>query len=299
MAVTTLTSVGFMEVRPLSAAGRAFAMVLIAFGISGLGIWWGLITALIVELDLRELIRGHRMMREIASLSDHFIVCGIGNMGRAVVDEMDRSSVPCVVIERDPARIKAIQEERPDWLVIEGDATKEHRLHEARIESARGLAACLTDDADNLLLCLTARGLKKDLTIVARAHEEEALDKLRRAGANHAISPNVTGGIRMASTLIRPSVVCFLDVTTTGMDMELRLEEAQISPSSSVAGKSLAEAQIPQRTGLIVLALRQAADDSPIVYNPGPETRLQPGDVMIVLGRQQQVAGLREYINGA
>src|SRR5439155_2274047 len=140
--------------------------------------------------------------------------------------------------ERDPARVTLVLEQHTDLLVVEGDATKEHTLSMARIETARGLAACLADDGDNLLLCLTARGLKPNLTIVARAYDEETLDKLRRAGADHTISPNVTGGIRMASTLLRPSVVCFLDVATTGTDIALRLEEAEIPATSPLTGRS-------------------------------------------------------------
>ncbi|HEX9285588.1 MAG TPA: TrkA family potassium uptake protein, partial [Nitrospirales bacterium] len=219
-------------------------------------------------------------------------------MGRVVVQEMLRANMPCVLVERDPARVTLVLEQHTDLLVVEGDATKEHTLSMARIETARGLAACLADDGDNLLLCLTARGLKPNLTIVARAYDEETLDKLRRAGADHTISPNVTGGIRMASTLLRPSVVCFLDVATTGTDIALRLEEAEIPATSPLTGRSLAEARIPQRTGLVVLALRGANSQDSLLYNPGPDVRLKVGDVMIVLGRQDQVARLREYVAG-
>jgi len=296
--VTSITSVGFMEVHPLSRTGRTFTMGLVLLGVTGLGIWWGLITALIVEFDLRELFRERRRMREISSLSDHFIICGIGRMGRVVATEMHRSGMPCVVVEREAARIRELQEALPDLLFLEGDATREHTLELARVATARGVASCLTDDGDNLLVAITARSLSPQLTIVARAHDEEVLHKLRRAGADHAISPNVTGGIRMASTLIRPSVVSFLDVSTSGGDVDLRLEEAPIRPGSPVAGITLAEARIPQRTGLVVLALRRAEGSGGFQYNPGPETRLERGDVILVLGRPKQVAALRDYVRG-
>lgn len=298
MAATTVSSVGFMEVFPLSRWGRTFTMALIVAAVTGLGIWWGLITALIVELDLGGLLRRRRMMQKIAHLSGHFIVCGAGRMGRVVIDEILGAGRACVLIERNPARIALVLERQPEMLVIEGDATLEHTLGLARIETSSGVAACLAEDADNLLTCLTARGLKPDLTIVARAYNEENLDKLRRAGADHTISPNVTGAIRMASTLLRPSVVSFLDVTTKGTDIALRLEEAGIPDFSPLAGQTLAEARIPQTTGLVVLALRQADRDHTLLYNPGPDIRLSVGDVMIVLGRQEQVARLREYVWG-
>lgn len=298
MSVTTITSVGFMEVRPLSPAGRSFTIGLILVGLTGLGIWWALITAFIVELDLIGLFRRRKMTREISHLSGHFIVCGLGRMGRVVIGEMIRSNMPFVVIEKDAARVAAALERHPDLLVIQDDATRENTLVTARIETARGLASCLTSDADNLLLCLTARGLRREITIVARAYDEESLQKLHRAGADHTISPNVTGGIRMASTLIRPSVVSFLDVSTTGTELDLRMEQEKIPEGSSLAGASLSEAQIPQRTGLIVLALQKAGEGG-YIYNPGPDTRLEAGNVMLVLGRPEQIVRLRRYVSPA
>ena len=299
MAVTTVSAVGFMEVHPLSDHGRILTMALIVFGVTGLGMWWGLITALILELDLAGVLRRRRVMRRVSEMSQHVIVCGGGRMGRVVVDELLRSERPFVLLESDANRLAELLKEYPDQHVIEGDATKEHTLELAGIERAGGLAACLTADADNLLLCLTARGLCPQLNIVARAIDEETIDKLGRAGADHAISPNVTGGVRMASMLLRPSVVSFLDVATMGVgDISLRLEESQITDGSPLAGRTLADAKIPQRTGLIVLALRRRADRGHAQYNPGPESRLEAGDVMIVLGREEQVQKLRDYVRG-
>ena len=218
-------------------------------------------------------------------------------MGRVVVEELDTTGKPFVVIERDATRAAAILEQFPGILLIADDATKEHSLTEAGIERASGLAACLTDDAENLLLCLTARGMRSDMTIVARAAYQESLDKLRRAGADHVMSPIVTGGIRIASMLLRPSVVSYLDVATTGADeMALRLEETDIPQSSPLVGRSLSEATIPQRTGLIVMSVRPRSGGGTATHDPGPETRLEAGDVLIVLGRQEQIQRLREYV---
>lgn len=295
MAVTTVTSVGFMEVHPLSVPGRTFTTIVIVFGVTGLGIWWGLITAMIVELDLGGALRRRRKMKQIESLTDHYVICGAGRVGRMVLREMDRCDTPTVVIETDAARAAAVQAAQPELLVLCADATKERVLTEARVQDARGLAACLADDADNLLVCLTARHLNPQLPTVARAYDEESMDKLRRAGADHVISPTLTGGIRMASTLLRPHVVSFLDSAIVGPDMDLRLEEARIPEGSPLDGLSLEEAGIPRRTGLVVIALQPGGENRIQCYNPGPDTRLAVGDVMIVLGQESQLQNLREY----
>jgi voltage-gated potassium channel len=295
MAVTTVTSVGFMEVRPLTPTGRTFTIVLIFLGVTGLGMWWALTTALIVELDLGGVLRRRRIMRSIENLKNHFIVCGAGRMGRVVVAELVQSGHPFVVIENNPSRLAMLLELHSDILMIEGDATREQTLRSARIARASGLATCLADDADNLLVCITARHLNPELTTVARAYNEESVEKLRRAGAEHVISPNQSGGIRMAFSLLRPYVVSFLDCVIADAGLELRLEQATIPATSHLVGQTLAEARIPQRTGLIILGLRQAGEDGPLTYNPGPETRLEAGDVMIVMGGAPQVQQLRDY----
>jgi voltage-gated potassium channel len=179
--------------------------------------------------------------------------------------------------------------------VIDGDATLDATLETAGLERAKGLAACLRDDADNVFLCLTARAMNPKLEIAARAAHEESVSKLRRAGANHVVSPNVTGGARMAATLLRPSVVSFLDATTLAHDSSLRLEEKTVPAGSHLAGKRLAEARIPQETGLVVIGLQQGGRRE-VVYNPGPETTLQAGDTMIVLGLPEQIRKLSGYV---
>jgi voltage-gated potassium channel len=287
MAVTTVTSVGFMEVHELSTAGRGFTTFVILLGVTGLGIWWALITALIVELDLGGALRRRRKMKSIESLKDHYIICGAGRVGR-----IDRE---LVVIERDVARAQRLEDDFPDVLVLCADATKERILTEARVQVASGLAACLADDADNLLVCLTVRDLSQDVSIVARAYDEESMAKLRRAGADHVISPTITGGIRIASSFLRPKVLSFMDSAVVGPDMDLRLEEAEIPPDSPLVGLSLREVAIPQHTGLVVIAIQGEKQ----VYNPGPETVLGAGDVMIVLGHPDQLHRLNEYLRGA
>ena len=298
MAVTTVTSVGFMELHPLSSAGRTLILTTIILGVTGLGIWWALITALIVELDLGGALRRRRKMKQLARLKDHYVICGVGRVGRMVLSEMKRAGESVVVIEIDQERAQILEEDNPDLLVLRADATKERVLEEASVDTAKGLAACLADDGDNLLVCLTARDLNPRLATVARAYNEESMRRLKRAGADHVISPTLTGGIRMASTLLRPHVVSFLDSAVVGPRMDLRLEETTIPEDSPLAGKSLGEASIPQKTGLVVIALQAGGAAGGQIYNPGPETRLSVGDVMIVLGKDEQVQQLREYARG-
>jgi voltage-gated potassium channel len=295
MAVTTVSSVGFMEVHPLTPEGRTFTLGVIFLGVTGLGVWWALITALIVELDLGGALRRRKKMKRIENLQDHYVVCGAGRVGRMVTREMRAAQLPLLVIERDETSARRLEEDDPETLVICADATKERVLAEAGVARSRGLAACLADDGDNLLVCLTAREMNPQLSTVARAYDEESMDRLRRAGADHVISPTLTGGIRMASTLLRPHVVSFLDSAILGPEMDLRLEEARIPDGSPLSGRSLEEVRIPQHTGLVIIALQRGGTGGTQVYNPGPDTLLHEGDVMIVLGREGQVQELRRY----
>ncbi len=297
MTVITLTAVGYQEVFPLTPGGRTFTMALLLGGISWMGVWFALITSFIVELDLTDALRRRRNMKAIKDLQDHVIICGAGRTGRQVAQELDTLTGDWLVIERDPARIEEIREILPEALVLEGDATHDQVLLDAGILEAHGLVTCLSADTDNLFVCLSARDLAATVRIVARAYEEETMDKLYRAGADHVVSPNVSSAIRMASVLLRPSVVSFLDVATRSSDLSLRMEQSTIEKGSPVAGKTLAEARIPQETGLIVIALRKG--DGPghgFVFNPVATSSLEAGDEVIVLGQEEQIDRLRAYL---
>ena len=299
MTVITLTAVGYEEVRPLTQAGRNFTMFLLGGGITGMGIWFALITSLIVELDLKNVFRRRRTMKQIDQLSGHVIVCGAGRTGRQVVEELLTLGQAFVVIERDPTQVEQLLQVDPDALVVEGDATVDHNLESAGIVRASGLIAALSADTDNVFVTLSARDINPDLMIVARAFEEVTISKLYKAGADHVVSPNVSSAIRMASVMLRPSVISFLDVATRSSDFSLRLEEAAVKEGSTLAGRTLAEARIPQETGLIIIAVRKGTDeDQEFVFNPGAETRLEPGDELIVMGKPEEVKQLRSYVEG-
>ena len=297
MSAITLTAVGYQEVQPLSPVGRHFTMLLLLGGITWMGIWFAFLTSFIVELDLQNVFRERRVMKEIAGVSNHVIVCGAGRTGRQVAEELTAMGQPFVVIERDPERVERFYDFDPDGLVLRGDATVDQTLEDAGIERAKGLVASLSADTDNLFVCLSARDFNPDLVIVARAYEEETMPKMYRAGANHVVSPNVSSALRMASVILRPTVLSFLDVATRSPEFSLRFEEAPVTESSQLAGLQLKDARIPEKTGLIVIAVRKAdAEGSRFVFNPVAETRLEPGDVLVVLGESDQVKELRAYV---
>lgn len=299
MTVITLTAVGYQEIRPVTDPGRAFISVLLAGGITGMGLWFALLTSAIVEMDLAQPFRERTLMKKIGELEGHVVVCGAGRTGRQVIREMAASETPFVVVENDPDRAERVREIHEEALVLERDATRDETLEEAGIDRALGLVAALSADTDNLFVCLSARDLNPELTIVARTYDEEGMSKLYKAGADHCVSPNITGGTRMASMLLRPQVVSFLDVVTGIDDMPLRLEEVPVPEGSQLAEHSLQEAAIPQKTGLIVIAIshREAQEEGQLVYNPGPDERIRPGDVLIVLGYPDQVDGLRAIVS--
>jgi voltage-gated potassium channel len=264
MTVITLTAVGYSEVFPLSDNGRFFTMGLLGAGITWMGVWFALLTSFIVELDLAHVMRTRRISRRITNMKNHIIVCGAGRTGRQVINELEEMGAPWVAIERDTARMETLLGLYPEGSVLPEDANHDEALIHAGLKEARGLVACLSAD---------------------------------RAGATHVVSPNVSGAIRMASVLLRPSVVSFLDIATRSSELALRMEQTEIREASPVNGRTLAEARIPQATGLIVIALKKAGQqEGHFVFNPVADTRLEAGDELIVLGTEEQIRRLRDFL---
>ncbi|RMF56654.1 MAG: potassium channel protein [Calditrichaeota bacterium] len=288
MTVITLSTVGFQEVRPLSGAGRLFTSALIIMGIGTVGYGFGHIAAFFVEGELRNVFRIRRMEKIIGSLRNHIIICGYGVEGRHAGEELQRSGVPFVVIEKDTELAEKLREE--GRIVIPGDATHDDVLSSAGVAVAKGLIAALSDDAENVFVTLTARGFNPDLMIVARASDEKSVAKLFRAGASKVISSAEIGGRRMASMLLRPQVVNFLDVIMSDPELALRLEEIDIEQGSALVGRSIRDLEIRGRTGAMVIAYHR--EGQPIHVNPPPDSVLQAGDVLIVMGTDSQVAQL-------
>lgn len=266
-------------------------MMIIIMSIGTVGYVVSNIISLFVEGDIKEAWRLKKMDNTISKLENHYIICGAGETGFYVLAQFKKQNIPFVVIDSDEKVIEELKE--ADILYVEGDATHENTLTKARILHAKGLVASLPKDAENVYTVLTARQMNSELHIVARAIEENAGEKLKKAGANNTVSPNEIGGIRMATMMLRPKVISFLDAITHVGDVVLSLENVKIKKGSPLCDLALKESAIPEKTGLIVLALRKK-EESEMLFNPGPNEVLRDGDAMIVLGRDDQVTKLRE-----
>jgi voltage-gated potassium channel len=293
MAVITVSTVGYGEVVDTHAHPelRLFNIFVILFGIGIMLYVFSAATAFIVEGELKDIFRRRRMLKQVQDMHDHFIVCGAGETGGYLVRELLKTCNMFVVIDHDEERLARIRQlgEVP---VLKGDGADEEVLTTARIAKARGLASVLPEDKDNLLVAVTARQLNPSLRIVARCAEARMVDKLLRAGANAAVSPSMIGGLRLASELIRPSVVSFLDVMMRDQSRTMRVEEIAVGEGSPWIGKKLRETDLHERFDLLALAVRKP--DGELKYNPSAETTLATGDVLIVLGEVANAWKARE-----
>jgi voltage-gated potassium channel len=294
MTVITISTVGFGEVHPLGTGGRLVAIGLILAGTGSLAYGLSVATAFIVEGELKDILGKRRMEKALAQLSGHVIVCGGGETGKHIVEELLKTRTPCAVIEQDPARSKLL-ERFGEIPVVEGDATDGDVLSRARIAAAHGLITTLPSDKDNLFVILTARELNPKLRIVSRVIAYESEPKLRKAGADAVVSSNQIGGMRMASAMIRPHVVSFLDSMLRDPSGVLRVGEAEVGPDSPLVGKTLGEVDFHNRVGLLIIAKRQGPHGE-YVYNPRAAVRLAVGDVLIVCGEPGQIEALREVV---
>ncbi|MFC2061582.1 potassium channel family protein [Elusimicrobiota bacterium] len=294
MTIITLTTVGFMEVQPLSIYGRIFTVFVILIGFSAIFYGFGVVTAFIVEGELLGILRRRKMDKAISKLENHYIICGSGIMGRHVIDEFAKTKKKFVVIEKSEEEINLLQERFNNILFIQGDAASDAVLLSAGIDKARGLITTFAKDKDNLFVVLTAKNINPDLRITARSNEEDSELKLETAGADAVVSVNAIGGLRMASEMLRPAVVSFLDVMLRAKDEVLRIEEAEIKEGSKIDGATIEETNILKDIGLIVIAVKNS-ETGQYVYNPPSSLKLKSGDILIILGRVEQVDKLRTY----
>jgi len=230
------------------------------------------------------------MKKEISKLTKHIIVCGAGESGMHVIKQFLLKDIDFVVIENDEQAIEQLKE--LDVNYIDDDATNEDVLAEAGILKARGLITCLSKDADNVFVVLTARELNKSLRIVARAHENKSDKKLKRAGADHTVSPDEIGGKKMASMMISPNIQYFVDNIIDTKNVSIDMEEVVINLDSELIGKKLRETKISEKTGLIVLAIRRENDQ--FIFNPKADEVLSIDDKMLVVGSKEQISLLRK-----
>lgn len=287
MVATTITTVGFKEVHPLSGPGEVLTVFVLFAGVGTFFYTFTLLATVVVEGGLAARFDRRRRLRMLDEIRDHFIVCGYGRIGATICDELRRQQVPFVVIDRDPDNVQAVLE--TGALAVEADASSEDVLRRVGIDRARGLIAAVGTDAENVYAVLTARVLRPDLYIVGRAETPDAERKLQRAGANRVASPYRIGAREMAQTALRPAVVDFFQLATRAGNLELAIEQVAIDPASALAGKSIIDANIRQRFGLIVVGIQRAGGR--MEFNPPADAVMQVGDQLVVLGRTD---GLRD-----
>lgn len=290
MTVTTVATVGYGELHPLSVPGRVFTVILIFCGVGTAFYTVTLLATIIVEGGLHRRFEERRATRMLEDIKDHFILCGYGRIGSIIAAELHQQGVPLAVIERDPARVRAAID--GGWLAIEADASREEVLAHAGIHRARGLIAAVGTDAENVFTVLTARVMRPDLFIIARVESDDAEHKLRRAGADRVISPYQIGATHMVQTALRPAVVDFVQLATSSERLDLSMEQVHITDDSALANHSIVDAGIRQKFGVIVVGIKRAGGS--MEFNPPPEAVMRPGDELVVLGRTDSVKALEK-----
>lgn len=285
MTIITMSTVGYAEIVPLSQTGRTLTIVIIILGI-GVGAYSiSLLVRAFIEGELTKIVGRRIVQKQISELKNHYIVCGFGRIGRIICNELAADNIDFVVIEQDPAIIEHI--ESKNYLFLELDATSEEALLKAGIMKAKGIATALRSDANNVFITLTAKGLRPNIYILARASHENNEDKLSRAGASRVVSPHLIGGRRMAQVLKRPTVVDFIDIATMGSSLGLMMEEAMIGGNSDLINKNLIDSNLRKNFGVIIVAIKKSTGN--MIFNPMPSETLEAGDVIVVIGKREDL----------
>ena len=292
MTVITLSTVGFGEVSTLHPAGRIFVILLILIGVATAGYTVSVFGQIFLEGQFKEIFGRKKMRGKIGRISDHFIIAGYGRVGRQVAMEFKRRKIPFVVIEKDEQTVESL--DRDGVLFVLGEATNDDTLYEAGIDRAKTLVSTLPSEANNVYITLTARAINRDLNIISRADYEEGVKKLKRAGADHVVTPHVLGGIRMAMASLRPNVVDFMHMTTLG-NGGLSIEEMVLPAPCELDGKTLIESNLKQDYGVTIIGIKKPGEEMTIA--PGPQTVLQGGDILVVIGKTDDLEDLSQKIS--
>ena len=288
MTVISVTTAGYKEVHPMSRTGELFTMVVLTIGVATVLYSFSFVMARVVEGDLESRWVRRRRERMLDELTNHFIVCGFGRMGLIVAQEFVRQGIPFVIIERDAERMQ--QAIDAGFLAVEADASSEQVLKRVHIDRARGFIAAVSTDAENVYAVLTARLLRPDLYIIGRAETEDAKVKLVRAGADRVVSPYQIGGLQLAQTALRPAVVDFVQIATSSENLELNMEQVGIKEGAVLAGRSIVEANLRQRFGVVVVGIQRS--DGRMEFNPSPDAVMRAGDHLVVLGHLDKLRDL-------
>jgi voltage-gated potassium channel len=274
-------------------AGKIFTIFLLFVGAGLVMYTLGKITEAMVEGSLQKIFKRRKMDKKIARLHNHFIICGFGRIGQVICEILSDADRPFVIIERDDEVLKEIDEK--GYIAVHGEAEEDAILEIAGIERATGLIAVVSTDADNLFITLTARGLNPSLFILARSSGSKGTrTKLLRAGASKVISPYYIGARRMAQLLLRPTVTDFIDLAMYAGELGLKLEEILVSEKARFANKNLMDSGIRKRHDVIVVAIKRQGE--PMIFNPKPDTRIQAGDILVVLGDHKRITALEKEL---
>ena len=292
MTLMTLTTVGYGEVHPLSYRGRLFASFLMLVGVTTVFVSIAIVGDTLLRLELTDYFGRKRRDRMLRDISGHYVVCGAGRVGRSVIHELLRSEATVVLIDNRVERARWATDKGVITLV--GDATKDEVLRQAHIETAKGLVAAISSDAENVYVALSAKVLNPKLVISARATDEQAEEKLRRAGATAVFTPYSFIGHRLAQSMLRPHVASFLDVASAfrKSDLELEIEQVQIDSSSALVAKTLEQLRLGSQYGVIVLAVQHKS--GVMQFNPSADLRIEAGDVLIAMGDRTKLKRLEQ-----
>ncbi len=292
MTVITVSTVGYNEVRPLSPDGRLFTSFYIIFNLGIFGYVVSIITSYLFEGELRQIFRQYLRGQGVKKVKEHVIVVGYGRNGRKACTELENSHQPFVVIDNSPDRIGEMPEAYAK-MAIEGDATHDETLLAAGVKKAKAVITTLPNDAENVFITLTARGLSKDIFIVARASEEKSIVKLHRAGADKVVMPDTLGGIYMAHLISKPYVNEFLELFAGMGDTQLKLEEFNYDQfRDDCRDKTISQLDVRKNTGVTVVGFKDKKEG--FKFRPGPNTKISNEDIVIVLGKDEEIDSFRE-----
>ncbi|AJH74704.1 trkA-N domain protein [Bacillus cereus ATCC 4342] len=281
MTMITVLTVGYGDAVPVTQAGKVFALLIIPVGVGIVTYAIGVVAAMIIEGNLFHAVRRKKMDKQIAQLQNHIIVCGCGRVGLQVVHELQEKKIPFVVVDKDESIL-----EKEKLLYVHGDATEDQVLHHAGISKAAGLVAIVANDAENVFITLTARGLNDAIKIVARAEKPETEGKLKRAGANKVINPSSMAGIHIAKGIANPLTVHYIDTVLYGVEQSFVIEEIAVGEGSILASKSLLESDVRNQFDVTILAILRNGN---VIHNPTGQEKLQEHDMIIVFGSVEKL----------
>jgi voltage-gated potassium channel len=290
LATQTVTTVGYGDVPIKTAGGRIFAVFFMLVGAGTVLYALTTLAQAVIQSEVISILTNRRKNREMQKLNNHYIVCGAGRVGRRIIRNLINQKMQFVLIERDEKRVAEFIE-KGDYVII-GDATSEEILRRAGVDRAKGLATCLADDAANVYVVLTARGMNAYLHIVARAVEEEAEPKLIRAGASRVVAPTIIGSQTMARALLKPAIADFMD-SITAENLDLAFEEVTIAATSDYCNKKLRNTNIQAELDLVIVAIRRK--DGQMIFHPMGNTEIYEDDLLITIGRGESLQKLSEF----